>query len=95
MKKRKINMLNPDIEATKLGSKVTVQLKPNDVVSCCTCGGGGYGPPETRAPQLVLRDVRDGKISIERAKEVYKVIVDKATWIVNTGETAKLRVACE
>ena len=88
-------MLNPDIEATKLGSKVTVQLKPNDVVSCCTCGGGGYGPPETRAPQLVLRDVRDGKISIERAKEVYKVIVDKATWIVNTGETAKLRVACE
>ena len=33
--------LNPDAEATKLGSKVTVQLKPGDIMRVESCGGGG------------------------------------------------------
>ncbi len=84
-------VLNPDTEAVKLGSKVTVQLKPGDVVSCRTCGGGGYGPPEGRDPQLVLRDVREGKVSPTRAREVYKVAIDTATWTIDAEETARLR----
>ena len=95
-------ILNPDREAVELGSKVTVQLKPGDVVSYRTCGGGGYNPPEERDPQLVLRDVRDGKVSPTRAQDVYKVAIDTATpmgsgssccstWTVDAGETAKLR----
>jgi N-methylhydantoinase B len=60
----------------KLGSKVTIQLKPGDVVSCRTCGGGGYGRPEDRDPQSVRRDVRDGKVSLERARGVYRQEVD-------------------
>ena len=75
-------VLNPDTEAVKLGSKVTVQLKPGDVVSLRTCGGGGYGPPEARDPELVLRDVRNGKVSPERAKEIYGVSIDTDTWTV-------------
>ena len=43
---------------------------------------GGWGPPEERAPELVLRDVRDGKVSLERARSVYKVDIDPATWTV-------------
>ena len=73
-------VLNPDTDAVKLGSKVTVQLKPGDVVSFRTCGGGGYGPPEARDPQLVVRDVRDGKVSLVRAREIYGVAVDTDTW---------------
>lgn len=69
-------LLNPDTEAVELISKVTVQLKPGDVVSFRTCGGGGYGPPEERDPQLVLRDVHDGKVSLARAREVYKVAIN-------------------
>lgn len=84
-------VLNPDTEAAKLGSKVTVQLKPGDVVSCRTCGGGGYGPPEGRDPQLVLRDVREGKVSPTRAREVYQVAIDTATWTIDVEETARLR----
>lgn len=84
-------VLNPDAEAAKLGSKVTVQLKRGDVVSCRTCGGGGYGPPEVRDPQLVLRDVRAGKVSPTRAREVYKVAIDTATWTIDIAETARLR----
>jgi N-methylhydantoinase B len=57
----------------RLGSKVTIDLEPGDVVSVRTCGGGGYGPPHERDPEAVLRDVREGKVSAGRAREVYRV----------------------
>jgi N-methylhydantoinase B len=83
--------LNPDREATELGSKVTVQLAPGDVVSYRTCGGGGYGSPLERDPALVLRDVREGKVSLERAQTVYGVVIDVATWTVNEVATKRTR----
>ena len=58
-------------EETRLGAKTTLELGPGDVVSIRTCGGGGYGPPSERVPELVARDVREGKVSRERAREVY------------------------
>ncbi|MSS70173.1 MAG: hydantoinase B/oxoprolinase family protein [Candidatus Latescibacteria bacterium] len=84
-------VLNPDREAVELGSKVTLQLRPGDVVSYRTCGGGGYGPPEERDPERVLRDVRDGKVSAARAREVYRVAVDVERWTVDEAETKRLR----
>ncbi|MCA1553745.1 MAG: hydantoinase B/oxoprolinase family protein, partial [Chloroflexi bacterium] len=66
-------ILNPDGEATQLSSKTTLELKPGDVISYRTCGGGGYGDPRERDPQLVRRDVCEGKVSVERAKAVYGV----------------------
>jgi N-methylhydantoinase B len=39
-------------------------------------GGGGYGPPFERDPQLVRRDVEEGWITSERAREVYGVELD-------------------
>ncbi len=56
---------------TRLPSKTTVEVEPGDVISVRTCGGGGYGPPSERDPALVARDVREGKISLERARTVY------------------------
>ena len=82
-------ILNPDGESRELSSKTTVELKPGDVISFQTCGGGGYGPPAERDPALVLRDVRDGKISLERARAVYKVAVDPGSWTVDETGTAK------
>jgi N-methylhydantoinase B len=84
-------VLNPDGEARRLGSKTTVELQAGDVVSYRTCGGGGFGPPERRDPERVLRDVRERKVSPARAREVYRVAVDTATWIVDEEETARLR----
>ena len=84
-------MLNPDAEAAELGSKVTLQLQPGDVVSYRTCGGGGYGLPQERDPQLVLRDVQDGKVSLERAREAYGVAIDTQLWVIDEAETAKMR----
>jgi N-methylhydantoinase B len=83
--------LNAGDEATELGSKVTVQLAPGDMVSYRTCGGGGYGSPLERDPALVLRDVREGKVSLERAQTVYGVVIDVATWTVNEVVTKRTR----
>jgi N-methylhydantoinase B len=71
-------ILNPDGENIALSSKTTIQLKPGDVVSYRTCGGGGYGDPRRRDPSAVLRDVREGKVSLERAKDVY-ALADEST----------------
>ena len=56
-------------------SKTTLDLVPGDVISVRTCGGGGYGPPEEREPERVLRDVLEGKVSAERAREIYRVAI--------------------
>ena len=83
--------LNPDNEAIKLGSKVTVQLKPGDVMRVQSCGGGGYGPASDRDPHLVLRDVHEGKVSLQRAREIYRVAIDPDTWTIDEAETERLR----
>jgi N-methylhydantoinase B len=60
---------------TRLSSKTTLDLVPGDVISIRTCGGGGYGPAAAREPELVLRDVLEGKVSRERARDVYGVAI--------------------
>ena len=84
-------ILNPDGDATELPSKVTVDLKPGDVISYRTCGGGGYGPVEERDPALVLRDARQGKISLSQARDTYRVVIDSDSWTINESETVKLK----
>jgi N-methylhydantoinase B len=74
---------------TRLSSKTTLDLVPGDVISVRTCGGGGYGAAEEREPDRVLRDVLQGKVSVERAREIYKVAV--ADRRVDTAETEALR----
>ena len=50
-------------------------MQPGDVVSDCTCGGGGYGPARQRDPELVRPDVREGNVNVERARTIYGVEV--------------------
>ena len=69
-------ILNPDGDAIALGSKTTIQLKAGDIVSFRSCGGGGYGDPRARDPQAVLRDVREGKVSVQRARDIYGIAID-------------------
>jgi N-methylhydantoinase B len=51
--------------------KKYVQLGPGHRVSVMTPGGGGHGNPIERDRSLVLRDLRDGRISEEQASQVY------------------------
>ncbi len=89
--KRAEYCLNPEGEAVRLGSKVTLELRRGDVVSYRTPGGGGFGQPHERDPQRVLTDVREGKVSAERARAVYGVAVDTTSWTVDAAETERLR----
>ncbi len=67
-------------------------LEPGEtVVSMCT-GGGGYGRPDARDPALVLKDVREGWISEQRAKDVYRVAFTQGG-ALDEGATAQLRAA--
>jgi len=77
----------------ELGPKSTFDVEPGDVVSYRTCGGGGYGPASEREPLRVVRDVREGKVTAFRAREVYRVAVDAATGALDGGGTAELRAS--
>ncbi|HUT66065.1 MAG TPA: hydantoinase B/oxoprolinase family protein [Spirochaetota bacterium] len=66
-------------------------LDENEVVSFQTGGGGGYGPPLERDPDLVLRDVIDGYVSFESIREDYGVVINKDEMSVDQEATKKLR----
>ena len=85
-------LLNPDGENFKdVGSKSTFYANPTDIVSIQTPGGGGYGNPFERDPMAVLDDVRCGKVSLDRAREVYGVVINLESWSVDMQETSRLR----
>jgi N-methylhydantoinase B len=58
-------------------------------------GGGGYGDPLEREPNLVARDVEDGLISVERAREIYGVVLTEPTrrgeYAADPEATSRLR----
>jgi N-methylhydantoinase B len=84
-------ILNPDTDARELPSKITLPLQPGDVVSVQTPGGGGCEPAWLRPPNLVAADVALGKLSCQRAQQVYGVVVHPETFRVDEAATADLR----
>ena len=82
---------NNESHEIPLSSKTTVHLKPGDVISYRTSGGGGYGDPYKRDSLAVLHDVVQGKISIARARDRYGVEIDVKSKIINKNATEELR----
>lgn len=69
-----IVVVNPDREDERRMLKASrVVLGRGDVIRTMTGGGGGFGDPRERDPELVRRDVRNGHVTPERASEVYGV----------------------
>ena len=54
-------------------------------------GAGGYGDPLERDPDAVLADVMQEKVSIERAREAYGVVIAPETMAVDPDATDSLR----
>lgn len=84
--------------------KTIMWMEADAAISMNPPGGGGYGNPFERDPQLVLADVVDGYVSMEAAKADYGVVVEfvadadslvrlPADYQLNSAETKKLRVA--
>lgn len=66
-------LLHPGTEREAvLPSKISgVEIKSDEIVSIQTPGGGGYGDPRDRDPELILKDVQEGKITIQKAEGDY------------------------
>lgn len=56
-----------------------------------TSGGGGVGPARERSTDAVARDVRDGVVTVESARDEYGVALEAGTFEVDEIETARLR----
>lgn len=66
-------------------------LSIGDTLIYRTPGGGGYGDPLARSPELVAEDVRLGYVSPEKAMSDYGVVVDPKTFAPDLGATAARR----
>jgi N-methylhydantoinase B len=85
-------VMNPGTpRARELPSKITLPIQEGDVISVQTPGGGGSGDPRQRPAQLVAEDARMGRISPQRAREVYGVALHTETLEVDEAGTEKLR----
>ena len=69
------------------------ELQPGQTVTLRLPGGGGYYSPQTRDPDLVMHDVRQGRVSLEAARDEYGVVVDNRNWKIDRVATEALRKA--
>lgn len=73
-------------------SKVTgFVIKNNDIIRISTQGGGGYGDPLAREPEMVLEDYLEDKVSVEQAKEIYGVVIEQSPSKINVEKTKAQR----
>jgi N-methylhydantoinase B len=71
--------------------QTNIRVGAGTMVTQLVSGGGGFGSPDERAPELVARDVREGYVSLESAARDYRVVIDRATGGVDMDATLQLR----
>ena len=79
----------PAFEAPKFGLR---ELGPARL-EVSSPGGGGFGDPLEREPERVLRDVRDGIVSVEAARQDYGVVIAPGGRRVDADATTRQRCA--
>ena len=69
------------------------RLQKGDLLRLERPGGGGLGNPVERPAESVLEDVRQGYVSLERARSDYAVVVElvDAEPVLNSSQTQILR----
>lgn len=67
------------------------KLKAEDVLVSQSGGGAGVGYPEEREPEFVKEDVENELVSLQAARDIYKVVLDPYTFHIDHKATQKLR----
>ena len=70
-----------------------IPIAPGDIVAVGTPGGGGFGDPRKRPPELVLQDVRRGYYTMEDARDMFGVVLSSDLTSVDGPATHALRGA--
>ena len=73
-----------------LSKDQNILIEEGDTIRVSTPGGGGYGNPFQRDPELVSRDVHRGYYSSEEAQERFGVVLNQDC-SPDVGSTVKLR----
>jgi N-methylhydantoinase B len=76
-------------EAHDIGKRTVYRAELGEVIRLWGGGGGGFGDPFERDPELVAADIAAGLVSPERARDVYGVVIEKRA--IDTKATAVLR----
>jgi N-methylhydantoinase B len=77
-------------DGTRPHPKAQYRLLPGQKVTLRLPGGAGFYPPWERAPELVRRDVVNGYVSLQAAREDYKVALTEGLE-VDWRQTKRLR----
>jgi N-methylhydantoinase B len=85
------NQLEENGAWRQLPAKFTRALAHGQRFRHRTAGGGGYGDPFQRDPEALLRDVREGKVSLEAARRDYGVAILASPWRIDAAGTEALR----
>jgi N-methylhydantoinase B len=85
------NMLYDGTSWQKKPTKITHPIETGFAIRHRTAGAGGYGDPLERDPDLVLADVRNGKVTPQGATRDYGVVLSQSFETVDVQSTARLR----
>jgi N-methylhydantoinase B len=74
-----------------VGKGMAVIVQPDELWCTLSTGGGGWGIPLDRDPELVRDGVRGDKISLRSAREDFGVVLDRDTLEIDIAATEELR----
>ena len=70
-------------------------LTRDDIVRIQSSGGGGYGNPPNRDPNLVAGDVKLGYLTLEQAQERYGVVLNSALEVDSRQTNSKRKLLAD
>ena len=82
---------SPNGETRVLPTMANMPIHPGEVCKSRAGGGGGWGDPLDRDPGRVQTDVVDGLVSLDRARDVYGVVLEPGTHEVLLEQTEQRR----
>jgi N-methylhydantoinase B len=88
--------LDADGHRVGIPMATALEIEPGERLVSFTCGGGGYGTPLERQAAAVAHDVSEGWVSLDRARDVYGVVLhddsnDPERYEVDHEATLELR----